>query len=107
MEFDEFLKIKGCKEGSHLFVGNQVVETKKVVNEVFECRHDWYQSPTHVTISLYAKKVAPENAIIVFEDQKVNEMIVWQHFLTVLALSQSYPAGWYPLQIGTRSLPAH
>eukprot|EP00158_Paraphelidium_tribonemae_P003390 Partr_v1_DN26091_c1_g1_i1_m390 putative CHORD len=64
LEFDEFLKIKGCKSGTHLFVGS-------VKEEFVECRHDWYQSPSTVTISLYAKNVDPSSVTVQFKDQQL------------------------------------
>ena len=66
LEFDEFLKITGCRKGRHLFVGTQKpAEIKKK----FECRHDFYQSPNAVTISFYAKKVDPAKVKVVFQTQ--------------------------------------
>ncbi|KAI9015816.1 HSP20-like chaperone [Phycomyces nitens] len=50
LEFDEFLKLKGCKQGKHLFVGSNKSE-----EELVDCRTDWYQTPTHVMLSIFAK----------------------------------------------------
>ncbi|KAI9313777.1 chord-domain-containing protein [Dichotomocladium elegans] len=50
LEFDEFLKIPGCKEGKHLFVGSQNKEEQMV-----DCRTDWYQTQTHIILSVFAK----------------------------------------------------
>ncbi|WVQ74613.1 hypothetical protein IAR50_004214 [Cryptococcus sp. DSM 104548] len=52
LEFDEFIKIKGCKEGKHLFVGQKKDETKE---EFVDCRVDHYQTPTQVHVSAFAK----------------------------------------------------
>ncbi|KAI3656749.1 hypothetical protein MP638_001269 [Amoeboaphelidium occidentale] len=72
LEFEEFLKIKGCKTGRHLYVGtreeNQEQKQKEKKPEV---RHDWYQSPTGVTISFYSKKVDRNACDITFEEQKL------------------------------------
>ena len=43
LEFDEFLKIEGCKKGRHLFVGQP-----KAGVEMVTCRSDMYQTPTQV-----------------------------------------------------------
>lgn len=43
LEFDEFLKIEGCKKGKHLFVGQP-----KEGTEMVTCRSDMYQTPTQV-----------------------------------------------------------
>ncbi|ORY96817.1 chord-domain-containing protein [Syncephalastrum racemosum] len=48
LEFDEFLKIAGCKEGNHLFVGSNK-------EELIDCRKDWYQTQTNVILSIFAK----------------------------------------------------
>ncbi|KAI9340980.1 HSP20-like chaperone [Pilaira anomala] len=58
LDFDEFLKIEGCKEGKHLFVGSSN-ETEELV----DCRTDWYQTQTNVILSIFAKNK---------EDTKVN-----------------------------------
>ncbi|KAI9008392.1 HSP20-like chaperone [Gaertneriomyces semiglobifer] len=72
LEFDEFLKIKGCKTGKHRFT--DVLE----VPEKVECRHDWYQTPQSVIISIFAKKVNKEKTSVTFAK---NELKVDVHFL--------------------------
>ncbi|KAI9499450.1 chord-domain-containing protein [Zychaea mexicana] len=52
LEFDEFLKIQGCKEGKHLFVASQKGAEKE---ELVDCRTDWYQTQTHIILSVFAK----------------------------------------------------
>ncbi|KAG2217335.1 hypothetical protein INT45_009092 [Circinella minor] len=52
LEFDEFLKIQGCKEGKHLFVGNPNSAKQE---ELIDCRTDWYQTQTHIIFSVFAK----------------------------------------------------
>jgi hypothetical protein len=52
LEFFEFLNIKGCTEGKHLFVGAKKDETKE---ELVTCRIDHYQTPTQVHVSVFAK----------------------------------------------------
>ncbi|KND04590.1 uncharacterized protein SPPG_00309 [Spizellomyces punctatus DAOM BR117] len=61
LEFDEFLKIKGCKTGKHRFT-----DVKTDVPEEVQCRHDWYQTPSSVIISIFAKKVNKEQTSVVF-----------------------------------------
>ena len=49
-------------------------------------RHEWYQTPTHVVITIFAKNVQPEQAQIEFQTQSVRFMIsssffqVWGKF---------------------------
>ncbi|CAO0795182.1 unnamed protein product [Mucor circinelloides] len=50
LDFDEFLKIEGCKEGKHLFVG-----ANSQTEEMIDCRTDWYQTQTNVILSIFAK----------------------------------------------------
>ncbi|KAI8372946.1 chord-domain-containing protein [Radiomyces spectabilis] len=52
LEFDEFLKIKGCKQGKHLFVGNKKESDQE---EMVDCRTDWYQTQSNVILSIFAK----------------------------------------------------
>ncbi|KAF9915835.1 hypothetical protein BX616_005255 [Lobosporangium transversale] len=69
LEFDEFLKLKGCTTtNQHLFVGAK----KEKVEELVQCRHDWYQTQTHVNLSIFAKKVDPKTAVIEFKEREVN-----------------------------------
>ncbi|KAM9995025.1 hypothetical protein ACTFIY_001194 [Dictyostelium cf. discoideum] len=62
--FEEFLKIKGCKNGKHRFV------PPPKDNNVVECRHDWYQSFDSVLMTIYAKAVDKDNSKIQFLDNK-------------------------------------
>jgi hypothetical protein len=70
LEFDEFLKIAGCKTGNHLFVGSLQEEEEKIV----ECRHDWYQTQTNVIVSVFAKNVIKDTVSITFGDQSVSRV---------------------------------
>ncbi len=53
LEFDQFLKIRGCKTGGHLFVG---AKKEAAGEELVDCRVDHYQTPLEVHVSAYAKK---------------------------------------------------
>ncbi|ORX59496.1 chord-domain-containing protein [Hesseltinella vesiculosa] len=50
LEFEEFLKISGCKQGKHLFVGQKSDKEEQV-----DCRMDWYQTQMSVIVSIFAK----------------------------------------------------
>ncbi|RIB15738.1 HSP20-like chaperone [Gigaspora rosea] len=66
LEFEEFLKIKGCKKGNHLFVGSSKKE-----EEIIECRHDWYQTPSNVIMSVFCKKIDKEHSTINFKEKEI------------------------------------
>ncbi|KAF9330254.1 hypothetical protein BG006_006801 [Podila minutissima] len=69
LEFDEFLKLKGCRTtNQHLFVGAK----KEQVEELVHCRHDWYQTQTHINLSIFAKKVDAKTAVVEFKEREVN-----------------------------------
>ncbi|KAJ1883435.1 hypothetical protein H4R99_000743 [Coemansia sp. RSA 1722] len=72
-EFDEFLRIKGCKTGRHLFVGTQP-EKKTPVDK---CRHDYYQSGSNVIVSIYAKKIDRESSWIKFSPETLQVHLVY------------------------------
>lgn len=59
LEFDEFMKIAGCKTRSrHCFVGKKGARRKEgELERVETVRHDFYQTPGQVHASLYLKKV--------------------------------------------------
>lgn len=60
LEFDEFLKLKGCKNAKHIFA--EKVSDKSLVKEAADCRFDWYQSQTHVILSIFVKNVDKPNS---------------------------------------------
>ncbi|KAL2043290.1 hypothetical protein N7G274_003596 [Stereocaulon virgatum] len=65
LEFDEFLRIEGCrKKHKHLFVGSQKGTGEE--EKVAVGRHDFYQTPTSVIASLYLKKIDKERAKVDF-----------------------------------------
>ncbi|KAL1920777.1 uncharacterized protein VTP21DRAFT_11412 [Calcarisporiella thermophila] len=70
LEFDEFLKIKGCKIGKHLFVGSGKKDDEKK-EELVDCRHDWYQTQTHIIMSVFAKKVNKNDSNITIHQQSI------------------------------------
>jgi len=85
LEFEEFLKIKGCQIGRHCFV--PVVVNPKVstcarcssllsdfwtkTEEQIECRIDHYQTPGQVHVSVFAKQIDKEHSTVQFEESKV------------------------------------
>ncbi|ETN46324.1 uncharacterized protein HMPREF1541_00508 [Cyphellophora europaea CBS 101466] len=79
LEFDEFMRIKGCKEREgHCFVGKRekAREAEKKAQQgsdgaageekVEEVRTDYYQTATSVIVSFFLKKIRKEDAKVVF-----------------------------------------
>jgi hypothetical protein len=54
LEFDEFLKIEGCKRSKHCFIG-LTNAGKEGDEELVQCRHDMYQTPTQVSTIIKSK----------------------------------------------------
>ncbi|KAI0093563.1 chord-domain-containing protein [Irpex rosettiformis] len=62
LEFDEFLKIEGCKKGRHVFAPKAQAEDQP--EEFTDCRIDHYQTPTEVHVSVFAKKADQERSTV-------------------------------------------
>ncbi|KAI8821412.1 chord-domain-containing protein [Fimicolochytrium jonesii] len=92
LEFDEFLKIKGCKRAKHRFTDVDNSQPQEI-----QCRHDWYQTPSTVILSVFAKKVDKEATSITFTSSELRMNIKFQDGKTSTfntALSQPIdPAG--------------
>jgi hypothetical protein len=96
LEFDEFMRIEGCKtKDRHLFVGSgkkkggnaggeEMLETVRYVDRSWRhlvawakkgllivYRHDFYQTPTTVIASFFLKKINKENAKVDFAAQEL------------------------------------
>jgi len=57
-EFQQFLEQEGCAIG-------ECVWTRKEGQEgVVNCRYDWHQTATHVTVAIYAKKIDPSASYV-------------------------------------------
>ncbi|KAJ1949846.1 hypothetical protein IWQ62_006670, partial [Dispira parvispora] len=84
LEFDEFMKIKGCQTGHHVFLDNTPSAnelktdagsnstTKQQGASTIQCRRDWYQTQKHVIVSIFAKKIVPAKSTIQFHKQSVH-----------------------------------
>jgi len=72
LEFDEFMRIEGCKtKDKHLFIGTSKKNTDEGTSGLGEenvetVRHDFYQTPTTVIASLFLKKINKEKASVIF-----------------------------------------
>jgi len=56
-EFQQFLEQEGCNIGKHKWIAD------KKGAEV-QCRYDWHQTATHVTVAVYAKKYDPKRSYV-------------------------------------------
>ncbi|RDW85793.1 CORD and CS containing protein [Coleophoma crateriformis] len=76
LEFDEFMKIEGCKtKNRHLFIGSGKKEGAGASGgeEILETvRHDFYQTQTTVITSFFLKKINKDAAKIEFASQQVS-----------------------------------
>ncbi|KAI0636793.1 chord-domain-containing protein [Trametes polyzona] len=69
LEFDEFLKIEGCKKGRHVFVPKQRADPQE--EQFTECRVDHYQTPTEVHASVFAKQADASTSTVKIEENQV------------------------------------
>jgi len=68
LEFEEFLKIKGCQTGRHCFIP---VVNNPTTDEQVECRVDHYQTPHQVHVSVFAKQVDQDRSSVQFEESRI------------------------------------
>ncbi|KAI0111746.1 integrin beta-1-binding protein [Daldinia grandis] len=82
LEFDQFMKIEGCKTSPrHLFIGSGQQKNKSGAanssvtadgEELLETvRHDFYQTPSTVIASFFLKKIDKDKASVNFEPQNL------------------------------------
>ncbi|KAK9771822.1 putative Cysteine and histidine-rich domain-containing protein [Seiridium cardinale] len=72
LEFDEFMRIEGCKTSArHLFIGSGEDKKKNASTEeqLDTVRHDFYQTPSTVIASFFLKKIDSSKATVEFEAQ--------------------------------------
>ncbi|KAK3694082.1 HSP20-like chaperone [Podospora appendiculata] len=82
LEFDQFLRIEGCKtKNRHLFVGSGKKDAAGTgkgaaaaggVEVVETVRHDFYQTSASVIASFFLKKIDKEAAKVVFQPQALH-----------------------------------
>ncbi|PBP18668.1 chord-domain-containing protein [Diplocarpon rosae] len=79
LEFDEFMRIEGCKtKDRHMFVGSGKQKAGNARGEeVLETvRHDFYQTPTTVIASFFLKKINKDTAKVEFLPHEVSMSLV-------------------------------
>eukprot|EP01113_Clastostelium_recurvatum_P041007 TRINITY_DN6453_c0_g1_i2.p1 TRINITY_DN6453_c0_g1~~TRINITY_DN6453_c0_g1_i2.p1 ORF type:complete len:331 (-),score=84.54 TRINITY_DN6453_c0_g1_i2:5-955(-) len=67
-EFEEFMKMKGCKTGKHRFC---MTQEEAAAAQQAQCRHDWYQNRVSVIASVYAKGIIKDKSSVQFDDRTV------------------------------------
>ncbi|EWC48758.1 hypothetical protein DRE_00063 [Drechslerella stenobrocha 248] len=73
LEFTEFLKIGGCTEGNHCYVGTpKEGQEAEAGEELVTCRTDFYQTYTHLHVSLFLKKTEKDRSSIVFRPEEID-----------------------------------
>jgi len=73
LDFDDFLKIQGCKTGKHVFAKKAPTGTTGQESDEFvKCRIDHYQTPEKVHVSVYAKKADKEKSKIIFNKDEIH-----------------------------------
>jgi len=70
LEFEEFLKIPGCKTGRHVFV--KKAKPSDPAEELVRPRIDHYQTPGEVHVSVFAKQVDQQRSTVQFDDDHVH-----------------------------------
>jgi len=72
-DFDDFLKMPGCKTGRHRFLESQA---EAAAAQQVTLRHDWYQMGPNVVVCVYAKGIDKTKSVITFEAQKLSVELV-------------------------------
>ncbi|KAF5592629.1 zinc-binding protein [Fusarium subglutinans] len=73
LEFDQFMKIEGCKtKNRHLFVGSGKKDGAGSEEVVSSVRHDFYQTPVSVIASFFLKKIDKSTAKIELQPKQLN-----------------------------------
>ncbi|KAH7326541.1 HSP20-like chaperone [Stachybotrys elegans] len=74
LEFDQFMKIEGCKtKEKHLFIGSGKKEKAASSGEEIldTVRHDFYQTSTSVIASFFLKKIVKDTAKVEFQPKQL------------------------------------
>ncbi|EDQ91650.1 uncharacterized protein MONBRDRAFT_31101 [Monosiga brevicollis MX1] len=76
-EFDEFLDFKGCTVGKHRWF-KPAEESAKAK----QCRYDWFQSDTHVVLTVFAKCIEPSRTSVKANADSITIDIVYSKSFT-------------------------
>ncbi|KAF5978269.1 zinc-binding protein [Fusarium coicis] len=73
LEFDQFMKIEGCKtKNRHLFIGSGKKDGANSEEVVSNVRHDFYQTPVNVIASFFLKKIDKSTAKIELQPKQLS-----------------------------------
>jgi len=70
LEFDQFLKIPGCKTGRHVFAPKRKLNAPS--EELTDCRVDHYQTPQEVHVTVFAKQADKEKSLVKVEESQIH-----------------------------------
>ncbi|KAF3183750.1 hypothetical protein TWF225_006209 [Orbilia oligospora] len=71
LEFSEFLKIGGCSEGNHCYVGTHKKD-EAGGEEIVTCRTDFYQTYTNINASIFLKKTDKDKSTVTFRPTEID-----------------------------------
>lgn len=75
-DFDEFLGFPGCTTATHRWV-----RPKEETATMKECRHDWFQSGSHVVLSVFAKNIDPERSSVKANEDSITVSLHYEREL--------------------------
>lgn len=70
-DFAVFMAQKGCAYGQHKYIN------KNDDRQVVQCRYDWHQTATDVTVSIYAKKYHYAQSIVEVNPVRLHCVLVF------------------------------
>jgi hypothetical protein len=70
-EFSEFMSFPGCTRGTCVFVEDPTKRKKAL------CRYDFFQQGSNVTLSIYAKKVDPDQCQVAISAKRLSMSIIF------------------------------
>lgn len=82
LEFDEFMRIQGCKtRQGHCFIGKrwqqkQQQSSKDELEELEEVRNDFYQGPNTLNVSYYLKKIDKDKSQVDFLEDSIDMNLI-------------------------------
>lgn len=72
-DFEEFLSFPGCVVEKHRWIKPLSDELKAKT-----CRYDWIQTPTHISISIFAKNIDPDRTTVKVNEDTISMSITYE-----------------------------